>query len=113
MRKFMTVDGTFLKARFVQTLLFAVGIDGNGMNLPLAWTIVESENTESWTWFLTHLKEAIPESVRMTLISNRDKGLMAVEKAVYGNSIYTLICCVHLKGKLTQIGLVLKHVSFD
>jgi len=29
MRKFMAVDGTFLKARFVQTLLLAVRIDGN------------------------------------------------------------------------------------
>lgn len=36
MRKFMAVDGTFLKAPFIQTLLFAVGIDGNGKNLPLA-----------------------------------------------------------------------------
>jgi len=36
MRKFMAIDGTFLKARFVQTLFFAVGIDGNGQNLPLA-----------------------------------------------------------------------------
>ena len=35
MRKFMAIDGTFLKARFVQTLLFAVGIDGNGLNLRL------------------------------------------------------------------------------
>jgi len=54
MRKFMAVDGTFLKARFIQTLLFAVGIDGNGKKL-LAWAIVESENTDSWTWFLSQI----------------------------------------------------------
>lgn len=29
MRKFIAVDGTFLKARFIQTLLLAVGIDAN------------------------------------------------------------------------------------
>lgn len=37
MRKFMALDGTFLKARFIQTLyLFAVGIGigSNGKNLP-------------------------------------------------------------------------------
>lgn len=62
----MAVDGTFMKARFVQTLLFAVGIDENGKNLPLACAIVESENTESWTWFVS-IKD---ESVGMTLISD-------------------------------------------
>ena len=29
----MAVDGAFLKALPIQTLLFAVGIDGNGKNL--------------------------------------------------------------------------------
>lgn len=47
MMPFMAVDGTFLKARFVQTLLLAVGIDGNGKSLLLVWAVVESENTES------------------------------------------------------------------
>ena len=47
MRTFMAVDGTFLKARFVQTLLLAVGIDANGNILLLAWGIVESENESS------------------------------------------------------------------
>jgi len=95
----MAVDGTFLKARFIQTLLFAVGIDENGKNLPFAWANVESENTESWTWFLvTHPKSAIPHSVGMTLISDQDKGLLAAEQAVYGDPIYKQICCFHLKG---------------
>ena len=98
MRKFMAVDGTFLKTQFGQILLLAVGIDANGKNLILAWAIVESENTDSWTWFLSHLKSAIPESTGMTLISDRDKGLLAAQDKVYGDSICSLICCFHLKG---------------
>lgn len=47
MRIFMAVDGTFLQARFVQTIFLAGGIDGNGQNLLLAWSIVESENMDS------------------------------------------------------------------
>lgn len=84
-RPFMAVDGMFLKARFVQTLLLAVGIDGNGKKLLLAWAVVESENTESWTWFLTRLKHAIPQVLKMTLISDRDKGLRAADRILGSN----------------------------
>ena len=92
----MAVDGTFLKARFVQTLLLAVGIDANGNILLLAWGIVESENESSWRYFLEHLKKAIPESESMTLISDRDKGLLAAD-AVMGNGVARAFCCFHLK----------------
>ena len=85
-----------MKGRFVQTLLFAVGIDRNGESVLLAWGVVESENTESWTWFLENSKSAIPETVGMTLISDRDKGLLAANQAVYGNGINRLICSFHL-----------------
>ena len=96
MRKFIAVDGTFLKARFVQTLLLAVGIDANGNILLLAWRIVESENESSWRYFLEHLRKAIPESESMTLISDRDKGLMAAD-AVMGNGVARAFCCFYLK----------------
>jgi len=55
----MAVDGTFLKTRFVQTVLLAVEIDGNCNILLLAWEIIESENKSSWRYFLEHLKKAI------------------------------------------------------
>ena len=92
----MAVDGTFLQARFVQTLLLAVGIDTNGNILLLAWGIVESENESSWRYFLEHLRKAIPESESMTLISDRDKGLLAAD-AVMGNGVARAFCCFHLK----------------
>jgi hypothetical protein len=38
--RFVAVDGTFLKARFVLILLLAVGIDANGETIVLAWTTV-------------------------------------------------------------------------
>ena len=47
MRKFMAIDGTFLKAKLSLILLLAVGIDANGKNLILAWSIVESESKAS------------------------------------------------------------------
>lgn len=79
MRKLMAVDGTFLKAWFVQTLLLAVGIDGNGKNLLLAWAVIESENKSLWKWFLTCLWKAIPDYSGMDLISDHNKGLLAAD----------------------------------
>lgn len=96
MRRFMAVDGTFLKSRFIQTLLLAVGIDANGHNLLLAWAIVEAESTSSWEWFFHLLKVSIPECMEMTLISDRDKGLLAADQ-VLGGGVNRLICCFHLK----------------
>jgi len=98
----MEVNSTFLKGRFVQTLLLAVGIDGNGHNLLLAWSIVESENKDSWTWFLTCLKTSIHECVGMTLISDWDKGLLTADELVFGDGINQLICCFHLKENLCK-----------
>ena len=83
-RRFLAVDGTFLKARFILTLLLAVGIDADGRNLLLAWGVVESENRDSWEWFFHHLWRAIPE-VSMeacTLVSDRDKGLDEAEQVL-------------------------------
>lgn len=101
MRKWIAVDGTFMKTRFIQTLLFAAGIDGNGQTVILAWGIVESENSSSWRWFLEHLQRALPQlgQESFTLISDRDKGLMSADQTVFGNRIHRMICCYHLKRK--------------
>lgn len=108
MRKFMAVDGTFLKAPFVQSLLLAIGINANGKNVLLAWAIVENENKSSWLWFFSHLKQAIPQSLNMTLISDHNKGLLAGDE-VLGNEVNRLICCFHLKCNFAKRYRMLEH----
>ncbi|KAI9919125.1 hypothetical protein PsorP6_011445 [Peronosclerospora sorghi] len=61
MRKFVVVDGTFTKNRFVQTLLLAVGRDANDQLVLLAWTVVLNECTDTWTWFMIALMTAYPD----------------------------------------------------
>ncbi|GAA0174253.1 hypothetical protein LIER_41683 [Lithospermum erythrorhizon] len=51
-RKFICVDGCFLKGAFKGQLLATVGVDGDNGIYPIAWAVVEVENTESWTWAL-------------------------------------------------------------
>lgn len=97
-RRLIMADGTFLKARFVLTLLLAVGIDANGETIILAWAVVESENKDSWSWFFQHLRWAIPEvsTETSTLLSDRDKGLLEAER-VLGPHLVVAWCCHHVK----------------
>ena len=102
-RRLLAVDGTFLKAHFIQTLLLAVGIDADGHNTILAWAVVESENRDSWEWFFRHLGLAIPGTLReaCTLISDRDKGLLLAEP-ILGPLMAVAHCCHHLKENFTD-----------
>ena len=70
-RQFMAIDGTFLKGVFQQTLL-ACGVDANGQDILYAWSVVESENEESWRYFFRLLKNAIPGACTVTIMSDRD-----------------------------------------
>lgn len=102
MHRFVGVDGTFLKGRFIQQLLLAVGIDANSNTLILAWAVVESENEDSWRYFFKHLVEAILEISEETcvLISDRDKGIAAAEDEL-GDRIVRAVCCQHFKENFT------------
>ena len=97
------VNGTFLKARFILTLLAAISINANGKIVLLAWAIVESENGPAWEWFLQHLRWSIPSLAgeAATIISNRDKGLAKAQR-VLGPLVVTAHCCYHLKGNFTE-----------
>jgi len=57
---FIAVDGTFIETRFQQILLLAVVLDANNNILVLAWAIVESENRDSWRYFVMNFLAALP-----------------------------------------------------
>ena len=58
-RPIIGVDGAHLKGQFPGILLTAVGKDGNNNIFPIAWAVVETENVDTWTWFLNLLVEDI------------------------------------------------------
>ncbi|GJT00946.1 FAR1-related sequence 10 [Tanacetum coccineum] len=55
LRDLFGLDGCFIKGQYPGQLLIAVGIDANHGIYPLAYAIVETEKTSSWSWFLTCL----------------------------------------------------------
>ncbi|KAL5575870.1 hypothetical protein UlMin_017569 [Ulmus minor] len=70
MRKVVGIDGTFLKSQYKGVLLVATAQDGNEQCYPIAWGIVDSENEDAWTWFLSKLKEVIGDSDELAFISD-------------------------------------------
>lgn len=75
MRDFLGLDGTFMKGPFPGQVLTAVGVDSNNGIYPLAYAIVEAENTSSWKWFLDCLGEDLDlhANSNFTFISDRQK----------------------------------------
>jgi hypothetical protein len=56
-RKLIYVDGTFLIGANKGTLLVAVSQDSCDCLVLLAFAIVESENSESWNYFISKINE--------------------------------------------------------
>ncbi|XP_057740100.1 uncharacterized protein LOC130957248 [Arachis stenosperma] len=55
----VSIDGTHLYGKYGGTLLVAIAQDGNSNILPVAFALVEGENAESWSFFLSHLRQHV------------------------------------------------------
>ncbi|XP_016207242.1 uncharacterized protein LOC107647702 [Arachis ipaensis] len=64
----VSIDGTHLYGKYGGTLLVAITQDGNSNILPVAFALVEGENVESWSFFLSHLRQYVtPQSANFAL----------------------------------------------
>ena len=81
-RPLLCVDGTFLTGQYRGALLTTIGVDGNNQVVPIAFALVESENSESWLWFLKLLKRALVEGrENVSVLHDHNAGLLiAVQK---------------------------------
>ncbi|XP_072078077.1 uncharacterized protein [Arachis hypogaea] len=76
-KPFVSVDGTHLYGKYGGVLLIAVALDGNSNILPIAFAIVESESTESWSFFLTNLRHHVTPQDGLLVISDRSQAIKA------------------------------------
>ncbi|CAE5993308.1 unnamed protein product [Arabidopsis arenosa] len=74
-RPIIGIDGFFLKNNVKGQLLAAIGRDANNQFFPVAWCVVQVENTESWVWFIKLLKADLKlgDGEGFSLISDRQK----------------------------------------
>ncbi|KAG4943535.1 hypothetical protein JHK85_048181 [Glycine max] len=128
-RPIIGLDSCFLKTPFGGILLVAMGQDPNDQYYPLTVAIVESENKDSWKWFLQKLLSDIGHEHKWVFISNQQKELLPVfehrvcVRHVYANMKKYFGGGVVLRDKMlaackaTYIGdweqkmIMLKHVS--
>ncbi|RYQ86053.1 hypothetical protein Ahy_B10g105717 [Arachis hypogaea] len=70
-KPFVSVDGTHLYSKYGGVLLIVVAQDSNSNILPIAFAIVESEMTESWSFFLTNLRRHVTLQEGLLIIDSK------------------------------------------
>ncbi|GKG12182.1 uncharacterized protein Tco_0346419, partial [Tanacetum coccineum] len=85
-RPYISLDACHLKGKFTGVLAAATGIDGNNSIFPVAFSVLESENKSSWTWFLELVKKAIGTPDGLVISSDMQKGLEVAIMEVYPNA---------------------------
>ncbi|XP_038981150.1 uncharacterized protein LOC120110401 [Phoenix dactylifera] len=101
-----------LKGKFRGVMMAATSLDGNNGLFPVAFGIAESENSDSWTWFLEALKESIQTPEGLVLVSDRQKGLEEAVQHIYPQAEHRK-CMRHLyknfQTKFQETGLKLRY----
>ncbi|KAJ6806477.1 uncharacterized protein M6B38_174700 [Iris pallida] len=86
-RPIIGLDGCFLKGKYGGALLAATSLDARNGLFPLAIYICRSEDTNNWTNFLEQISgHLIRHPLRLTFISDRQKGLIQAVSNVFPES---------------------------
>ncbi|XP_058004075.1 uncharacterized protein LOC131180718 [Hevea brasiliensis] len=78
-RPVIFIDSTFLYGKYKGCLFCATTLDGNNHIFPIAWAIVDSENTRNWDWFMSCLRVFVTDRKGICVISDRH---IAIKKAM-------------------------------
>nr|KAJ0200205.1 hypothetical protein LSAT_V11C600322570 [Lactuca sativa] len=103
LRDLLGFDGAFMKGPFLGQVLSAVGLDSNNGIYPLAYGIVESENTESWKWFLDNIGDDLDlgRNSNFTFISDKKKGLHTAVEQLFPNAKHRY-CIRHIHDNMRK-----------
>ena len=83
LHRVLGIDGTHLGGKYKGVLLTASGHDANFQIFPLAYDIVDSEDTQAWTWFLQKVERILADSPSLAIISDRATSISNVVKCFY------------------------------
>ncbi|XP_016168302.1 uncharacterized protein LOC107610819 [Arachis ipaensis] len=77
----VSIDETHLYGKYGGTLLLAIAQDGNSNILPVAFALVEGENAESWSFFLSNLRQHVTPQEGILVISDSHNGIKVALEA--------------------------------
>ncbi|GJU69765.1 putative reverse transcriptase domain-containing protein [Tanacetum coccineum] len=102
-RELLGLDGAFMKGQYTGQLLTAIGVDANNGIYPIAYGIVESESSYSWTWFLTCLGDDLDlfSNSNFTFIIDRQKGLLPAIAKLFPAAKH-IYCVRHIHGNINM-----------
>lgn len=95
LRPVIAVDGSHLRGKYPGVLLVAVTHDANHKLLPIAFAFAEAERRDSWEWFLANLSISLGEPTNLTIVSDRQKGLIPALKNTIPHAMHCY-CCRHI-----------------
>ncbi|XP_056848847.1 uncharacterized protein LOC130498990 [Raphanus sativus] len=95
LRPVLIIDGTHLSGKYKGVLLTASSQDGNFQVFPLAFTVVDGETEEAWTWFLSKVERIIADANTLTIISDRHASIVKAKSLVFPKAHHGA-CIVHL-----------------
>ncbi|XP_016194998.1 uncharacterized protein LOC107635965 [Arachis ipaensis] len=73
----VSIDGTHLYGKYGGMLLLAIAQDENSNIMPIAFSLVEGENAESLSFFLTNLRQHVTPQEGILVILDRHNGIKA------------------------------------
>ncbi|XP_075095251.1 uncharacterized protein LOC107822932 [Nicotiana tabacum] len=96
-RRYIGFDGCFLKGVCKGQLLVAVCKDENNYMLPLAWAVVEVENTFNWRWFVNLLKNDLElgDGTELTVITDMQNVLDKTISEILPQAEHRM-CAMHI-----------------
>ncbi|KAF7812906.1 Auxin response factor 4 [Senna tora] len=107
LKPIVQIDGTFLYGKYRGTLLIATSQDSDTHVVPFAFAIVEGENKEAWSWFLSNIRQhVVKERQNLCLISYRHGGILSVvaDERIQWHPPYAhhVFCIRHLASNLNS-----------
>ena len=105
-RPLISIDGTHLYGKYKHVVLMAMAFDADDHIFPLAFAIVESENGDSWAWFMDCIGRHVTDRVGLCVISDRHAGIlktMAELPRWTAPNAHHRICIRHLKSNVNSM----------